>query len=221
MKKQSEKRSTFDVQRSTLNGAADGADSNRETGFDLEERLLSFAARIIRVVDALPPTRAGNHIAGQLIRCGTSPLPNHGEAQAAESRADFVHKMRVCLKELRETRRWLRLIVEASLIRPNKKVLPILAETTELIRIFYSSVRTAKAQSGSRVKEEPPNDIAPSTEHFTYTAKANGTRPVKSKSGKAPVKTTVGVEIPAPLEVERRTLNVERPTQKRRPPANR
>lgn len=76
--------------------------------YDLEERLLEYAARIIRLVERLPNTRAGNHVAGQLLRAGTSPLPNHAEAQ--ESRRDFVHKMRICLKELWESLRWLRLV---------------------------------------------------------------------------------------------------------------
>jgi len=77
--------------------------------FDLEERLLEYASEVIRFVEKLPRTRAGNHVAAQLLRCGTSALPNHGEAQAAESAADFIHKMSICLKELRETNRWLRL----------------------------------------------------------------------------------------------------------------
>jgi four helix bundle protein len=77
--------------------------------FDLEQRLLMYAARVIKLVDQLPSSRANVHISKQLLRSGTSPLPNHGEAQAAESRADFVHKMQICLKELRETDRWLKL----------------------------------------------------------------------------------------------------------------
>src|ERR1041385_5421495 len=81
-----------------------------EKKYDLEERLLDYAADVIRLVEGLPHTRAGNHVAGQLLRSGTSPLPNHGEAQGAESGADFVHKMSICYQELRETRRWLRLI---------------------------------------------------------------------------------------------------------------
>src|SRR3977135_1166994 len=78
--------------------------------YDLEERLLEFTANIVRLADSLPNTKASNHIAGQLLRCGTSPLANHGEVEAAESRKDFLHKLRICLKELRETWRWLRLI---------------------------------------------------------------------------------------------------------------
>ena len=75
--------------------------------FDLEDRLIDYTIRIIRTAESLPKTKVGNHIAGQLIRCGTSPAPNYGEAQSAESRSDFIHKMKVCLKELRETRVWL------------------------------------------------------------------------------------------------------------------
>ncbi len=75
--------------------------------FDLQDRLIDFAVEIIRIADSLPITKVGNHIAGQLIRCGTSPAPNYGEAQSAESRSDFIHKMKVCLKELCEIRVWL------------------------------------------------------------------------------------------------------------------
>ncbi|MBI4662867.1 MAG: four helix bundle protein [Verrucomicrobia bacterium] len=112
--------------------------------FDLEERLLEYAAEIIRLVESLPQTRAGNHVAGQLLRSGTSPLPNHGEAQAAESRNDFIHKLSVCLKELKETRRWLRLAARVPLVKPVDKARSVLEETEELIRIFAASIRTAK-----------------------------------------------------------------------------
>ena len=81
--------------------------SKEHDKFDLEERLIEFAVRVIRTAESLPKTKTGNHISGQLIRSGTSPAPNYGEAQSAESRADFVHKMRLGLKELRETRIWL------------------------------------------------------------------------------------------------------------------
>src|SRR5882762_6246461 len=83
---------------------------NGKQTFDLEERLLQYAARVIRLASRLPRDRSGNHIANQFLRSGTSPLGNHAEAQAAESPADFIHKLRVCLKELRESHRWLRLI---------------------------------------------------------------------------------------------------------------
>jgi four helix bundle protein len=129
---------TSNVQRSTPN-----AQPKKDARFDLEDRLLEFSARIIRLVDGLPNTRAANHIAGQLLRCGTSPYGNHGEVEAAESRKDFVHKLKVCLKELKETRRWLRQIARSSML-PETKIHPILNETEELIRIFFSSIRTAE-----------------------------------------------------------------------------
>ena len=111
--------------------------------YDLEERLLSFTAGVVRLADSLPSTKAGNHIAGQLLRCGTSPLANHGEVEAAESRKDFLHKLRICLKELRETWRWLRLIGRLELTSNDQLHAP-LAEVEELIRIFAASVRTTE-----------------------------------------------------------------------------
>jgi len=112
--------------------------------FDLQERLIDFAVRIIRIAESLPKTKVGNHIAGQLIRCGTSPAPNYGEAQSAESRSDFIHKMKICLKELRETMVWLLMIVRAKLIKPATKLESLIEENDELISIFVSSVKTAK-----------------------------------------------------------------------------
>lgn len=142
---------TSNIQHRTSNveikTSSDGADTNRK--YDLEERLLKYAARIIRLVEALPNSRVGNHIAGQLLRSGTSPLPNHGEAQAAESPADFIHKLKICLKELRESRRWLLLIQTASLIKETGKVQPLITETEELIRIFVASIKTS-ANKNSR-----------------------------------------------------------------------
>ena len=73
--------------------STDNAESNTRN-FDLDERLIDFAVRIISVVEGLPDDRAGKHVAGQLIRSGTSPAPNYAEAQSAESRNDFIHKMR-------------------------------------------------------------------------------------------------------------------------------
>jgi four helix bundle protein len=112
--------------------------------FDLEERLINFAVRVIGVVEALPSTRAGNHVAAQLIRSGTSPPPNYAEAQAAESRNDFIHKMKVCLKELRETRVWLLVIRRKPLIEPPEKIDPLIAECNELTAIFVASIGTAQ-----------------------------------------------------------------------------
>jgi four helix bundle protein len=136
--------STLNVQHPTNGGAG--------RGYDLEERLLEYAVRIIRLVEALPNTRAGNHVAGQLLRSGTSPLPNHGEAQAAESRADFIHKLKVCLKELRESRRWLRLVQRVPLVKPPGKADGLLDETEELIRIFARSIQTSQQRGLRRQK---------------------------------------------------------------------
>ena len=112
--------------------------------YDLEERLLDFAVRVIRVTESMIRSRAATHIADQMLRAGTSPYGNHGEAESAESRDDFVHKLRICLKELRETRRWLRLIHRTPLVSKPDRLEGILAEADELIRIFVVSIRTAE-----------------------------------------------------------------------------
>jgi four helix bundle protein len=118
-----------------------------ETKYDLEERLLEFAARVCRLVEKMPRTRAANHIAKQLLRCGTSPLANHGEAQAAESPDDFLHKLRISLKELRETKRWLLLIQRVPLIKSVGHLDPLVSEMDELIRIFVASIRTTERKA--------------------------------------------------------------------------
>ena len=118
-------------------------EQKEEKTYDLEERLIDFAVRIIRMAESLPETKVANHIAGQLIRCGTSPAPNYGEAQSAESRADFIHKMKICLKELRETRVWLLMIARVKLIKPVSKLDSLIQENNELISIFVTSIRTA------------------------------------------------------------------------------
>jgi four helix bundle protein len=112
--------------------------------YDLEGRLLEFAANIVELTESLPNTRAGNHIAGQLLRCGTSALSNHGEVEAAESRRDFLHKLRICLKELRETQRWLRLVGRVNKLGMPANFIVCLNEVEELIRIFVASIRTAE-----------------------------------------------------------------------------
>ncbi len=117
--------------------------------YDLEERLLKYAASIVRLVEAMVNTRAGAHVGGQLLRSGTSPFFNHGEAEAAESPRDFVHKMGICLKELRESMRALRLTKMVPLVASPCQVDALLVETEELIKIFYVSIRTAKNGLGS------------------------------------------------------------------------
>src|SRR5260370_9703121 len=153
MKKSKSKRSTPNAQRRTSNIDRNGEglrlkeSPNREYGnrrqYDLEDRLLEFAAKIVRLVELLPNTKAGNHVAGQLLRCGTSPLSNHGEVEAAESRKDFLHKLRICLKELRETKRWLRLVGRLNLINISDLGV-FLNEAEELIRIFVAIFRPAE-----------------------------------------------------------------------------
>ncbi len=136
---------TSNVQRPTSNvqRGEESATAAGKRSYDLEERLLEYAVRIIRLVDALPAGRAGRHVADQLLRCGTSPLASHGELQGAESRRDFIHKLGLCLKEIREARRWLRLVHRVPLLPP-VKVAPLVAETEALIKIFAASIRTTK-----------------------------------------------------------------------------
>ncbi len=113
--------------------------------YDLEDRLVEFASRIIDVVESLPDTRAGNYIAGQLIRCGRAPALLYGEAQGAESPDDFVHKMKIVLKELKESRVCLKLIIKKEMIKPVNRLTGLRNECEELIMIIAKSVETAKA----------------------------------------------------------------------------
>ncbi len=115
----------------------------RERKYDLEERLLRYSVRIIKLVDTLPNTRVGNHVARQLLRAGTSPYPNHGEAQSAESPKDFIHKLRISLKEFRESQRWIKLIQRVPIVANSNLLDELLNETEELIKIFVTSIKTA------------------------------------------------------------------------------
>ncbi|WKZ60600.1 MAG: four helix bundle protein [Cyclobacteriaceae bacterium] len=111
---------------------------------DLEERLISFAVLIIEIIETMPNTRASNHMGGQLLRSGTSPALNYGEAQSGESRNDFIHKIKVVLKELRESHVALRIIHRSKLFSSEEKILHALKEANELIAIFVSSAKTAQ-----------------------------------------------------------------------------
>ena len=140
---------TFNIQRptgkfehQTIDFQIKGNMSKKK--YDLEERLLEYSVSIIKLVEKLPNTRTGNHVAGQLLKSGTSPYANHGEAQAAESQKDFVHKLRISLKELRETKRWLTLVQRVRLVKQPEKVGDLLEETEELIKIFVASIRTSE-----------------------------------------------------------------------------
>jgi four helix bundle protein len=111
--------------------------------FDLQDRLVKYAVRIIRISESLPNTKAGKHISSQILRSGTSPGPNYAEAQSAESRSDFVHKLKISLKEMRETQTWLKIIDEAEMFESASLLGPLLAETDELIAILFKSIETA------------------------------------------------------------------------------
>jgi four helix bundle protein len=120
--------------------------------FDLAERLLEFAARIVRLAESLPRSEAGRHIAGQILRSGTSPYANHAEAEDAESVDDFVHKLKLCLKEMRETWRWLRLIQRIPLVKKPDLLESLVDEADQLIRIFRKSVITARVNRSRRAE---------------------------------------------------------------------
>jgi four helix bundle protein len=157
------KHSTFNIQHSTMKEAEaaiwelnEAPGGNRK--FDLENRLLEFASAVIDLSESLPDSRAGNHVAGQILRSGTSPYPNHGEAEAAESRDDFIHKLKVCLKELRETRRWARLIQRKGWAKNEPTLLFVLSESDELIRIFHSSIQTAKRNTQAEARKSCNSD---------------------------------------------------------------
>jgi four helix bundle protein len=111
--------------------------------YDLEERLIDFAVNITDIIEALPNSRIGNYIAGQLVRSGCSPALNYGEAQSAESRNDFIHKMKIILKELRESMISLK-IIERKGIYDLDKTTAAKGECNQLIAIFVKSIETAK-----------------------------------------------------------------------------
>jgi four helix bundle protein len=109
----------------------------------LEDRLIDFAVQIIAIAGKLPATRASEHISRQILRSGTSPAPNYGEARGAESRADFVHKMKIALKELNETSVWLKMTLRARLVG-QETIAPVIDECRQLSRILSASIHTAR-----------------------------------------------------------------------------
>ena len=116
---------------------------------ELEDRLVNFAVRIIKLAACLPRNPAGKHIAGQIVRSGTSPAPNYGVARGAESRADFVHKLRIVLKELNETSIWLRIIERSKLLK-RELLLEIIQENGDLCKIFAASLKTVRNSSNDK-----------------------------------------------------------------------
>ena len=119
---------------------------------ELQERLIKFAVRVIKLADALPKTAPGRHIAGQLLRAGTSPASNYAEARNAESRADFIHKLKVALKELNETQVWLSMINLSHLIR-SSRLTKVMDENQQLCKMINASITTAKSRLGRRNKK--------------------------------------------------------------------
>lgn len=115
-------------------------------GDDIEERLVDFAVRIIQVSGSLPETPAGKHVGGQLLRSGTSPAANYGEARSAESKRDFVHKLKITLKELNESRIWLKIIVRSALLPP-ERLEGLIDESDQLCRIISASIQTAQREA--------------------------------------------------------------------------
>ncbi|MCK4689960.1 MAG: four helix bundle protein [Candidatus Marinimicrobia bacterium] len=112
---------------------------------ELSERFLNFAAEIIKLFSLLSKTYVRRHIGGQLVRAATSAGANYEEARGAESRADFMHKLQIVLKELRESLYWLRLIKRTKLIQ-SERINPLISESKELTNIIAKSVVTAKAK---------------------------------------------------------------------------
>ncbi len=118
----------------------------------LEGRLVQFAVDIVALVGQLPQNPQAKHIGNQILRSGTAAAPNYGEARAAESRADFVHKLKICLKELNETAIWLR-ILQGSVAVNSDFVNRLVAENTELCKILVASIQTARRNDSGKSVE--------------------------------------------------------------------
>jgi four helix bundle protein len=117
-------------------------------GDDIEDRLINFAVRVIRLCASLPKSRVGRHIGDQLVRSGTAPAAHYAEARGAESRRDFTHKLKICLKELNESRIWL-LMVERSNLIAAERLEAIVQECIELCRIISASIGTVNGRQGA------------------------------------------------------------------------
>jgi len=115
-------------------------------GDDIQDRLISFSVEIVQLCEKLPDTPAGKHLAGQLLRCGTSSAPNYGEARGAESKRDFLHKLGIVLKELNETQIWLETIKRAKIISSDI-INPVADECIQISKIINASISTAKGKN--------------------------------------------------------------------------
>lgn len=118
-------------------------------GDDIESRLVELAVNIIAVTDEMPQTRAGDHLAGQLLRSGTSPAAHYAEARGAESDRDFIHKLKLCFKELNESRVWLRIIGKSKLLT-TESARHTYRECDELCRIISNSIKTTQNRMHNR-----------------------------------------------------------------------
>ena len=119
--------------------------------YDLQERLIGYSVLILEIINSLPDNKATNHLANQMIRSGTAPCLMYGEAQSSESRKDFIHKMRLPLKELRETYNCLRILSKMKCQEmPNEGLIKAINETDELIAIFAKSIETAIKNSNAK-----------------------------------------------------------------------
>lgn len=125
--------------------------------FNLEERLINFSELIVEVSRSLPPSKEGSYLSGQLVRSGLSPALNYGEAISGESRKDFIHKIKIVLKELRETHNCLRIIQRTCNRGVEELIETALKENNELIAIFVTSVKTATANMGEGRNDEQRN----------------------------------------------------------------
>jgi four helix bundle protein len=124
--------------------------TTKSTKYDLEDRLIEFAVQLITLAESLPSSRTGSHLANQLIRSGTSPALNYGEAQSSESRADFIHKIKIVLKELRETSICLRIVKRTNLSGSIDSLTNVHNECGELVAIFAKSLQTAESRRNGR-----------------------------------------------------------------------
>ena len=131
---------------------------NERKVFDLEERLIDYAVLIIKISRTLPNTPEGLYFTGQIVRSGPAAALNYGEAQAAESRRDFIHKSKIVLKELRETLVSLKIIKRAELIKDMLQVDTALVESNELVSIFVKSIKTAKENLRKKPKDKRPGE---------------------------------------------------------------
>jgi four helix bundle protein len=126
--------------------------NNRMNKFDLEERLINFAVMIVEICENMKDSKASNHLAGQLIRSGTSPALNYGEAQSGESRKDFIHKIKIVLKELRESYVCLKIIYRSKLCKSEELMKLAMNENNELISIFVKSAETAQKNLENKIQ---------------------------------------------------------------------